>query len=55
MKFLVKNKFESRITIEIRQNRIVQIKGKNNRKPDQLEMDVISVWAKENNLLLAHK
>ena len=55
MKFLVKNKFESRITIEIRQNRIVQIKGKNNRKPDQLEMDVISVWAKENNLLLAYK
>jgi len=41
------------ITIEIRGKKIVQAKGKHNRQPNDLEKDIIRIWAKERALYFA--
>lgn len=37
------------LTIEIQNLEVVQIRGKNNRLPTELELTVIETWTKENN------
>jgi hypothetical protein len=43
----------SLITIELRGTKIVQAKGKHNRQPNDLERDIIRIWAKERALSFA--
>ncbi|MGL5190094.1 MAG: PcfJ domain-containing protein [Cetobacterium sp.] len=47
-----KSSDESLITIEIRDNAVVQIKGLNNRNPDELEYKFIKKYCKNKNLQL---
>lgn len=44
---------KSLVTVEVRNNEIVQVKGKLNRRPTIKEVDAVSSWAKARNLSLA--
>lgn len=51
LKKRIDNEFRPRITIEIQNKRIVQARGKRNRKPYKNELDVIEKWAKDFQLI----
>jgi hypothetical protein len=42
------------LTIEVGDNKIIQIRGFKNRPAKPKELEIIAVWAKENNFLLEH-
>lgn len=44
------DKFKNVLTIEVRNNNVVQVRGKNNRMPTEAEKNHVSNWKKKNNL-----
>ncbi len=48
----VNAKLEHYLTLEVRKNKIIQIKGKRNRRANQTDYDVIKLWAHEVGLVI---
>jgi len=42
------------LTIEVEDNKIIQIRGFKNRPAKPKELEIIAIWAKENNFLMNH-
>ena len=42
------------LTIEVEDNKIIQIRGFKNRPAKPKELEIIAIWAKENNFLMDH-
>ena len=47
MKKETNSKFQSLITIEVSKNKMIQMAGMKNRKPNQKELEIINVWSSQ--------
>lgn len=50
---ILPNRYERLLTIEVHKNRIIQIRGKYNRRATEEEMEVIKHWADESSFRIA--